>query len=315
MRARRCRSSRPMQASSRAGRTRSIGLFGAGWDVRRVYRPARRQPQLPAGRRRSDDAEPARHRVKNQARLLQGFRGELRGQPPDAGGVVRQRMGRQTSPPSPPSRRGSSVRSSGLRSAEAMATIVALRNPAFMTPRIAARDDAFRDFGLIIRMQQRRGSSGSVPCPRRLSRGENPQTYLRSKVRSTPGPSSIALIPAVSETTRVFIQRVASFRFRRRSEMHHPGIDICMSSNVAIGADVPTEPFDFGQHPAASSRSAMPASGYKMYFALASAHRFARSDVNSSPRASATFKSSYYNAARCGSRRHSSLLDRKIFHR
>ena len=154
-----------------------------------------------------------------------------------------------------------------LRSAEAMATLVSLNNPAFMTPRIAERDKAMINMGLYFEHDWT--ADGPVSRNTRANWSKQVEQEISGYVNKLGDDAGVALGQQIS---RAGVQP-RFFVFNPLSWMRSDFADIPLRANwkvhivdISTGAEVPSQILRFGNKKILRILAdSVPSMGYKAY--------------------------------------------------
>lgn len=155
-----------------------------------------------------------------------------------------------------------------LRAAEAMATIVSLSDPGFMTPRTAARDAAFQAMGLFFE----HNADGGGPCcstEQRVAFEERQVQRIEAYVDPLHADARAALaglIPAVAGQSRVFAFNPLGWVRSDVAEIAWPGSGDIHVVDVALNRQVAHEVAGSGaDRRLRFTAASIPSLGYKVF--------------------------------------------------
>ena len=155
-----------------------------------------------------------------------------------------------------------------LRAAEAMATIVSLSNPSFMTSRTAARDAAFEAMGLYFEHDV----NGAGPCcsnQQRLDYEERQAVRIESYVDTLHADALAALaqlIPTAAGTNRLFAYNPLGWLRSDVAEAAVPGTEPVYVVDLTTNAQVASETIGSGTARRIRwNATNVPSFGYKVY--------------------------------------------------
>ena len=154
-----------------------------------------------------------------------------------------------------------------LRSAEAMATLVSLNNPAFMTPRVAERDKAMIDMGLYFEHDWT--ADGPVSRTTRANWSKQVESEISGYVDKLGSDAAIALGQQISRTgtqSRFFVFNPLSWTRSDYADIPWRANWKVRVVDVSTGAEVPSQIIRFAnQKFLRVLADNVPSMGYKVY--------------------------------------------------
>ncbi len=244
----------------------TIGLVGAGWDDADYIVPLNDSRSFP-GVARDLTTSSRQIIVSNVSDFFKDFEARYGGQLPTQSVAFGNEWELGTAGYAAKAARVKAA-TEKLRAAEAMATIVSLSDPGFMTPRTAARDAAFQAMGLFF--EHNNGFGG--PCcsvEQRVAFEERQVERIEAYVNPLHADAAAALgglIPAVAGQSRVFAFNPLGWVRSDVAEITWPGNGSVYVVDVATNQQVAYETIGSGaQRRLRFTAANIPSLGYKVY--------------------------------------------------